>query len=192
MSNNMISNPSVVCALLGMPGSGKSEAIGYLVEKHQWPKVYFGQVTMDEIERRGLDLTPENERIVREDLRAIHGKDHYALATIEKIRALGSVSGVFVESLYSWTEYKLFREHFGDAFVAVAVHTPPRVRYDRLAQRPERPLNPEQAQIRDYAQIEKLEQGGPIAMADFVVSNVGNLSDLTDSLDVVMDCVLSR
>ena len=59
-----------IVAILGMPGSGKTEAIEYLEAKYHFPKVYFGQITIAEVEKRGLAVNPINERNVREIGRA--------------------------------------------------------------------------------------------------------------------------
>ena len=57
-----------VIAIVGMCGSGKSVASDYYINKG-YQKVYFGGVTMDELKRRGLEVNPENEKKIREELR---------------------------------------------------------------------------------------------------------------------------
>ena len=64
--------------------------------------------------------------------------------------------------------------------MVVAVYTSPRTRYSRLGQRRERPLNTEAATSRDRAEIENVNKGGPIAMADFTIINESNLADLQE------------
>lgn len=172
--------------MLGMPGSGKSEAIKYLQEKHTWPKVYFGDVLFEEMKKRGLDINEKNERIVREDLRAQFGINYFADKVVEKIDSLGDVETVLVESLYSWEEYLVLKNRYGDAFKTIAVYASPKVRYMRLAYRPTRPLTEEEAQSRDRAQIENLHQGGPIAMADAVVINEGSMEEMQEKLDAIL------
>lgn len=175
-----------VIALLGMPGSGKTEVIEYLIQKNKWKKVYFGEVTFDEMKFRGLTPTQANERLVREDLRALHGQDYYARKVIEKLEALSEEDVVLVESLYSWEEFLVLKDRFGDNITAIAVHSSPRTRYARLLHRPERPLTLEEARSRDYAQIVNLSQGGPIAMADFVVVNELGRDELYTRVDEVV------
>jgi dephospho-CoA kinase len=41
-----------------------------------------------------------------------------------------------------------------------------------------RPLTAEQARARDFAEIENVNKGGPIAMADFTIRNDGTLAEL--------------
>ena len=61
MSNKLI-------AIVGMCGAGKSDATQWFCERG-WQKVYFGGVTMDELRKKGLPVTPENEKAERERLR---------------------------------------------------------------------------------------------------------------------------
>lgn len=178
-----------IIAILGMPGSGKSEVINYLIEKYKWPKVYFGQVTMDEVERRGLEINEKNERIVREDLRKNFGKTYYAEKIVEKIKKLKDCEIVLVESLYGWPEYLVLKNEFGNELSTVSIYASPLQRYSRLEKRPFRPLNSEEAQSRDYAQIEKLDQGGPIAMADYTIINEGSRENLNAQVDQIINYI---
>ena len=41
-----------------------------------------------------------------------------------------------------------------------------------------RPLTKDQARARDYAEIENIEKGGPIAMADIVITNESSEEEL--------------
>lgn len=181
-----MNNTRHVVAILGMPGSGKTEAIEYLESKYHFPKVYFGQIIIAEVERRGLPVNPVNERNIREELRARHGKDYYANEMIRLIDAVPYSPLILVESLYSWTEYQTFERHYGDTFSTIAIHASPKTRHKRLTTRPVRPLTNDEAEIRDVAQIEQLEQGGPIAMADYTVLNEGTMEEMQHALDLII------
>lgn len=180
-------NQRKIIAVLGLPGSGKSEIIDYLIKQYSWPKVYFGDVTFDEIARQGLAVNEANERMVREGLRAELGLLVYAERVIEKIKALDGDGPVLVESLYSWEEYLRFKEVFGDAFVTFVAHASPKIRYERLKNRPKRPLAPEEAWSRDRSQIENLHQAGPIAMADYLFPNEGTKEELACLVDQALE-----
>lgn len=175
-----------IIAVLGMPGGGKSEAIGYLRERYQWPKVYFGDVTFREMEQRGLERNQANERLVREDLRNLYGEDYYAKEVIKMIDAIGDAPAVLVESFYSAPEYRVFKERYGNAFVTIAIHARPAIRYARLADRPERPLSRREAEERDWAQLTRLTQGTPIALSDYMIVNEGTKEELQRHLDEVI------
>lgn len=181
--------PKIV-AVLGMPGSGKSEAIEYLVKKYHWPKIYFAQPTFDEMERRGLERNQANERLVREDLRNLHGEDFYAREAVKKVETLSDAEVILLESFYSAPEYRVFRDRFKDNFLMIAIHARPTIRHSRLLVRPERPLTLQESEERDWAQLNRLTQGTPIALADFMIINEDNLSELQTKLDRVVEVIM--
>lgn len=178
--------------LVGMSGAGKSTCVDYLVEKGL-PSVYFGGITIDEVKNRGLELTPENEKIVREDIRAKEGKGAYAeriIAKIDQLVADGRPT-IVVDGLYSWTEYKIFKEKYGGAAIIIAITPPRKLRHERLTHRPVRPLTEAKVIAREYAEIENIEKGGPIANADYTLLNnegpevlLGNLGRLLAELEI--------
>jgi len=175
-----------IIAIQGLPGSGKSEAINYLNEKYKWPKVYFGEVTFDEMKRQNLEINEVNEKKTREGLREKYGLLHYAKQTIKKLDRLNSPM-VLVESLYSWEEYLAFKEKFRDNFITIAIYTSPATRYTRLAKRPERPLTKKDAQSRDYSQIKNISQAGAIAMSNYTIINDKDLDNLHQELEKIIN-----
>jgi dephospho-CoA kinase len=172
-----------VLVFVGMPGAGKSVCVEYL-KKKGLPFAYFGGITLDEIKRRGLDVSAASEQFVREDIRAKEGKGAYAVRIIKQVEEFFEKGEdvVVVDGLYSWTEYKIFKESFGECAVIIAIMTPTADRHRRLATRKERPLTKEEAMARDYAEIENLEKGGPIAMADYFLANDHNVDELEADL----------
>lgn len=168
-----------IIALVGMPGSGKSE-IARVFESHGYQKIRFGNITDEEVKKRGLNLSEENERAVREELRKKHGMDAYAILNLPRIELALKTSHVVIDGLYSWEEYKYLKDKLGGGLKVVAVWSPPALRYERLRSRPVRPLTVEQAAKRDYAEIENVNKGGPIAMADFIISNCSTLKSLVE------------
>ena len=177
-------NPKLII-FVGMPGSGKSICVQHFKDKGL-KSVYFGGITIKELERRGLDLTPENEKIVREDIRSNQGPDAYAKIIINEIEQLKDEKLIVVDGLYSWGEYKLFKSKYANDAVVIAVVAPRNIRHQRLQTRPRRPLTKEQAMERDYSEIEKLEKGGPIANADYYLSNTKDVDNLLAELDKLL------
>ncbi len=181
-----------IIAVVGMPGSGKSEAIHYLMERYQWPKIYFAQPTFDEMERRGLERNQANERLVREDLRNLHGEDYYAQEAAKKVASMPDAPVILLESFYSAAEYRVFHERFGEAFLIIAIHARPKLRHERLSHRPERPLTAEEAVERDWAQLNRLTQGTPISLADYMVVNESTKEALQAGLDAAVADILAH
>lgn len=173
-------------ALVGMCGSGKSEVADQFI-KAGYGYVRFGQITLDEVKKRGLDVNEANEKMIREGFRKEHGPAAYAILNIPKFDEALEKGNVIGDGLYSWSEYRVLKEKYGDNLIVVAVYAPPSLRYERLAGRvltkedvnmKNRALTPEQAKARDYAEIENIEKGGPIAMADYLIVNITTLGDL--------------
>lgn len=168
-----------------MPGSGKSEATKYLREKG-FASVRFGEVAEEGLKEMGLPLTPDNEQMYREKIRNELGMAAFAILSEEKIESfLKDNPVVVIDGLYSWEEYRYLLEKFL-ALKIIYVFASPATRYSRLAKRPVRPLTPEQARARDFAEIERLNKSGPIAMADFVIENNTSLDDLYTKIDELL------
>lgn len=173
-----------ILVLVGMPGAGKSTCVDYLTSKNV-PKVYFGGIVVEETKRRYGKVSESLEKIVREDLRATEGKDAIVKRILVQLDALITEghSLVVADGLYSWTEYKIFKEYYGEDAIVVAITAPRYLRHKRLAKRPIRPLTDEEATTREYAEIENIEKGGPIANADYTLVNVSSPTSLLESLD---------
>ncbi|MFA6171840.1 MAG: AAA family ATPase, partial [Patescibacteria group bacterium] len=174
-----------IYAIVGMAGSGKSEVINYLQKKYGWPKVYFGEITFDEIKRRGIKWDYKNERIIREALRKKGGMGVYAKMSLPKIsKALSKSPVVLIESLYSWSEYKIIKEKYKDMFKVISVHASPDARFRRLAKRKNwRPIKDQKTfKTRDWTEIENIEKGGPIAIADYMIVNEGSKEELNKKI----------
>ncbi len=160
-----------------MAGSGKTE-VARVFEQNGFVRVRFGDITDEEVKKRGLVLNEDNERHIRELLRKEHGMAAYAKLNIPRIDAAREKSNVVVDGLYSWEEYRLLKERYGADFTVVAVWAPPAMRYTRLGSRAERPLTRAEATSRDRTEIENTNKGGPIALADHTIGNESSLSDL--------------
>ena len=76
-----------ILAIVGMSGSGKSVAVDYLTEKG-YPKVYFGGMILGEMERRGIEITPDNEKQFREEIRETEGNDWVVRQVIKEVKDL--------------------------------------------------------------------------------------------------------
>ena len=177
-----------VIAIVGMTGSGKSE-VAVLFAENGFAKIRFGDVTDKEVKKRGLPLNEENERFVREQLRREHGNNAYAKLNLPAIDSALRKSSVAIDGLYSWEEYTFLKAHYGENFVVVAVYASPKTRYTRLTARAERGLTREDAAGRDKAEIENINKGGPIAMADFTIINESFLDDLEKEVTKIISWI---
>lgn len=174
-----------IIAIVGMCGAGKSIACDFF-ENLGYQKVYFGGVTMDKLREAGLEVNPENEKMMREKLRKDYGMGAYAIVLLDKIRDLSKNNIVVLDGLYSWDELKILKEEFKDNLITIAIVTDKLLRYSRLEIREVRPLTTEEARKRDIAEIENIAKAGPIAYADYFIENNGTIIDFKEKLEKIL------
>jgi dephospho-CoA kinase len=177
-----------IVAIVGMVGSGKSE-VAKLFKEKGFTVVRFGDITDEAIKKQGLPLTEENERPIRERIRKEHGMAAYAKLSVPRIDNALKNTNVVVDGLYSWEEYIYLKEYYGDRFIVVGVWASPNTRYARLGIRKIRPLMPQEAAGRDRAEIENLNKGGPIAMADFIIINDSSISNVKKQVERIISWI---
>lgn len=174
-----------IIAIVGMCGSGKSLASSMLEEKG-FKTIYFGGVTMEKLKEQNLEVTPENERMVREKLRSDLGMGAFARILLPKITEYASIGPVALDGLYSWDEYKILKDALGESLVMIAIIADKSIRYDRLSKRSVRSLEKEQAESRDIAEIENSAKGGPIAFADYYIFNNYGIEEYQEQLNEIL------
>ena len=172
-----------IVAIVGMCGSGKSIASKYF-EDLGYKNVYFGGVTMEKLKEAGLEVTPENEKMMREKLRRELGMGAYAKVLLPRILELSKDYDVVLDGLYSWSELKILEEEFDMRTIAIVCDR--NLRYDRLSKRDVRPFNNEEAKKRDITEIENIEKAGPIAYADYFIYNNGSMEEYYKRLDEII------
>ncbi len=174
-----------VVSIVGMAGAGKSE-IAKLFQEDGFTRIRFGDVTDEEMRRRGLEPNEKNERYIRELLRQEQGMAAYAKLNLPAINSARKYRDVVIDGLYSWEEYTFLKSYYREDFYVVAVWSSPKTRYIRLTNRLERRLTLEEAVSRDKAEIENVNKGGPIAMADFTIINESSLEGLKKEVERII------
>ncbi|MBP3634995.1 MAG: AAA family ATPase [Bacilli bacterium] len=158
-----------IIAIVGMCGSGKSVANKFFEEKG-YQVIYFGGVTMKKLKEERFDITPENEKMMREKLRKDLGMGAYAIVLLDDIKKALEKGNVVLDGVYSWSELKILEKEFPNIKV-LSIVVDKIIRYERLENRVVRPFTNEQAIKRDVSEIENLEKGGPICYADYFILN---------------------
>ena len=176
-----------ILAIVGMSGSGKSVIVDYLTEKG-YPKVYLGGMILGEMERRGIEITEENEKKFREMIRETEGDNWVVEQAIKETNDLikAGQKRIVLDGVYSWMEYRTIKHEFPGCVTFLAVVVNKKLRYKRVGGRQVRPLNAEEIRSRDVAEIENLEKGGPIVAADYYVLNNGTKEELLTGVDRVL------
>lgn len=190
----------LVC-IVGMTGAGKSIVADEFV-KAGYGYVRFGQLTLDEVIRRGLPSSEKLEKEIREGFRKKYGMGAFATLNIPKFDELLKKGNALGDGLYSWTEYKILKEKYKDRFFIIAVYAPPTLRYQRLVNRSKdvkhdpklryRSFMLEEAEARDYAEIENIEKGGPIAMANYTIINIENMAEVVKRTKEIIEEISNK
>lgn len=176
-----------IVAFVGLAGSGKSSAVEYLTQKHI-PKIYFGGIIYKAMQEAGVEVTWESQQKFREEIREREGKDFVVVRAIKEARNLidAGQRRIVLDGLYTWSEYKILKHEFPGTMTVIAIVTPKHERKARMANRPERPMTAQEVDERDWTEIENLEKGGPIAIADYFLHNDRDVEWLHKQLDVVL------
>ena len=93
---------------------------------------------------------------------------------------------IILDGVYSWTEYKTLKHEFPGSLTFIAVVVDKKLRYERVAKRPERAFDAKAIRERDRSEIENLEKGGPIVAADYYVLNNGTIEDAENRVDEIL------
>ncbi len=143
-----------------------------------------------EMERRGIQRTEDgsSERQFREMIRETEGKDwvvRQVMGEIDNLIASGQ-KRIVLDGLYSWTEYKELKSKYPGLLTVVAIVVPKALRHFRVGKREERPFTLKEIQERDYTEVENIEKGGPIAMADYYILNDGSVAEMNEKMAEIL------
>src|SRR5438874_1492442 len=94
-----------IIAIVGMPGSGKSEAGVFFKEKGR-EVLRFGSVIDEGLQAEGLSWSVDNNTYYREKIRKELGMAAVAIKMMPKIEAAIQMDkDIILDGLYSWEEY---------------------------------------------------------------------------------------
>jgi dephospho-CoA kinase len=179
-----------IIAFVGLAGSGNSTVVKHLA-KEGIPKIYFGEIIYKAMEEAGIEITWENQQVFREEVRKKEGTNFVVKRVIKEIHNLVNAGQrrIVLDGLYTWSEYRALKHEFPGEITVIAVVAPKHLRYQRMAHRPQRPMIKKEVDTRDWSEIENLEKGGPIAIADYYVVNDTTKESLFMKVDSVLDTI---
>jgi len=182
----------MIVIVTGMPGSGKSRIVEEF-EKRGFPSVSLGDIVREETLKRGLALTKENVAKVSIRLRQELGQNAVAKLAVEKVRKLLKGKDVVViDGVRSLDEVGTFRSAFpGEEIIIIAVHTPPKQRFERLKARGRHddPRSWEEFEERDWKEL-KFGIGNVIAMADHMIVNDGSKEEYEKRVETLVEEII--
>lgn len=172
----------MIIAIVGMPGSGKTETATFFKDKG-WDVLRFGSVIDDGLKEEGLPWSPENNNYYREKVRKEFGMAGVAIKMITRIKkALEVKKEIVLDGLYSWEEYVYLQKELSDLKL-LCIYARPSIRYSRLNLRKERNFSKKEARERDIHEIITTNKGGPIAIADYLIKNESTIDNLHKELE---------
>lgn len=179
-----------IVALVGLSGSGKTEAVQYLANTHSLPIISFSSVINDYVDKNKLEHTEEVHRKLRKEFRTKHGMASMAVLRREEIaKLLEKEEVILIEGLYSWEEYLYLQEEFSDTrVVLVAVWARKELRWERASRRDYR--KGLYGAKRDINELTETNKGPAIAFADHLIINNFSLHEFHDKLDEVYRSII--
>jgi dephospho-CoA kinase len=176
-----------VIGLVGLPGSGKSEAAA-VAEEVGVPVVTMGDVIREACRERGLDPATHHGEVATA-LREENGPAAIAERSLPVIRdALADHDTVVVDGIRSDVEVEAFRDAFGGDFTLVEVAAPFETRAERVDQRGRDASDDEGGEslaARDEREL-GFGMGEAMAMADLTVENTGTLEAFHDRIRTLL------
>lgn len=184
----------MIVLLTGMPGSGKGE-VAKAFQKRGIPVVSMGDAIREEADRRGIPRTPEGLKEVSLKVREELGPGAVAILTIPKVEKLLETEPVVViEGVRSPYEVEEFRKRFSEEeIIILAVHSPPKMRFDRLRRRgrSDDPKTWEEFVDRDRKEL-KFGIGEVIALADYMIVNDCSFDEFQAKIRDIISKIISQ
>ncbi len=181
-----------VIGIVGLPGSGKSEAAA-VARDLDIPVVTMGDVVRQEAADRGLDPASDHGQVAQA-LREEEGRDAIAKRSLPILEAhLEDHAVVVVDGIRSGDEVARFEEAFGEAFSLVEITAPRDLRAERLELRGRDRSESEGGESLADREERELGFGMEAAMerADVSIANDGSLEayreQVRDLLEEAMD-----
>ena len=172
-----------IIAIVGLPGSGKTDAAAFFRKKNL-PVIPFGKTVNDYIDRKKLPHSEKVHKNVREELRIKYGKEAIAVLNMDEVKkTLKNNSIIIIEGMRSWEEYLYLRKELSKVkLVIVCIYSEKHLRYKRISKRNN--LSEHYGEERDINEIVGINMGPTIAYADFVIKNNYSREEFHDKLEL--------
>jgi len=176
-----------VYGIVGLPGSGKSEAAA-VARELDVPVVTMGDVIREACRDRGLDPATHHGEVAKA-LREENGPAAIAEASLPHIEdGLETSEHVVVDGIRSDVEVERFQDAFGDDFLLVSIEAPFETRAERLDLRGRDAAvedGGESLEDRDEREL-GFGMGEAMEMADVTVENVDSLAAFQERIETLL------
>lgn len=175
----------MLIAVTGLAGAGKTTAIRHLEAGGIGRQIYVGAYIQAEVRRRNLEVTAENESIVRDDMRRLFGRDVFANMVVRELGNSVPQEHLLLDAIYVREEADCYRQKLGMQIVILGLEADFELRAERLARRPNRSLTRQQLRDRDTYECETLRIHEVVAAADHRLVNDRDLANFKRMLDAL-------
>ena len=173
----------MLIALAGLAGAGKSTVVDWLERRGAGVRIYVGSFVTAEVSRRGLAITPANEKRIRDEIRSDEGMEALARRALPAVRdVILSGRTALIDAIYCAEERAFYEQDLAGRLVCLAIETSAAIRAARLARRNDRPMSPGDLSDRDAYELDRLGLGTVLSTAQHTLSNDGTLGDLEETL----------
>jgi len=175
-----------IIAFTGMPFAGKTEAVK-VTKEAEIPMIRMGDMVWNEVNKRGLKLNDNNVGTIANQMREKHGRDIWAIKTINKIKTMGNIDSIVIDGIRNVEEIEVFKSELGDNFVVIAVETSEETRRKRALERRRKDDSKDVKKLKERDQRELgWGLGSVIASADIVILNNGSIDDFRKNIKEIL------
>lgn len=119
-----------IVGITGTLGAGKGTAVKHLHEVLGFHHFSVSAFIIEEVKRRGLEVTRDNTRIVGNDIRTTHGTDYIVGQLLQQAEATGG--SAIIESIRAIGEAEFMLRQ---GATLIGIDADRRLRYDRIVKR---------------------------------------------------------
>lgn len=182
-----------IIGIVGLQASGKTEIASIFMDLGA-KRVRMGDVAIQEVKNRGLDINEENVAEAASELREKEGMDAVAKRCIPLIEEKGKTSdAVVVDGIRGIAEVERFKEKFGDNFTLISVEAPAETRFERTI---ERKREDDTKNLESFLKKDKRELSWGLEEAmkspDYRIVNNGSLEDLREKTSNIFSEIMDK
>lgn len=186
-------NSFPVIGIVGLQASGKTEIASIFLDLGA-SRVRMGDIAIQEVKNRGLDINEENVAEAASELRENEGMDAVAKRCIPLIKEKGKNSdAVVVDGIRGIAEVERFKEEFGENFTLISVEAPAETRFERTIARKR---EDDTKDLNSFLKKDKRELSWGLEEAmrspDYRIVNDGSLEDLRKETSKIFAEIMNK
>lgn len=185
----------MILGITGTDGGGKGAVVDFLVKEKGFVHCSARAIFLEEIERRGLEASRENLRVVANDLRREYGND-FLVTHYLKYAQREPQGNLIIESIRTLAEADTLRKNGG---MLIVVDADPEIRYARITSRGS---SSDHVTYEQFLAHEALEMNDPdphgmqkakvMESADYSILNNGTLEELHQKVGEMIEILAQQ